>query len=88
LRNTPQTFARLLDGGDVIASYRAQWQYFVHCIHSGAAVKPGFADGRSALQIALTAVQSAHTGRPIRVVQAADAIAPLATPMPDTRIVG
>lgn len=79
LRNTPQTFARLLDGGDVIASYRAQWQYFVHCIHSGATAKPGFVDGRSALQIALAAVQSAHTGRPIRVVQAADAIAPLAT---------
>jgi len=88
LRNTPQTFARLLDGGDVIASYRAQWQHFAHAIHRGTTVKPGLAEGRSALQIALAAVQSAHTGRRIRVAQAADAIAPLATATPGTRIVG
>jgi len=88
LRNTPQTFARLLDGGDVIASYRAQWQHFAHAIHGGTTVKPGLVEGRSALQVALAAVQSAHTGRPIRVAQAADAIAPLATATSDTRIVG
>jgi predicted dehydrogenase len=88
LRNTPQTFARLLDGGDVIASYRAQWQHFAHAIRSGTTVKPDLAEGRTALQIALAAVQSAHAGHPIRVAQAADAIARLATATRDTRIVG
>jgi myo-inositol 2-dehydrogenase/D-chiro-inositol 1-dehydrogenase len=82
LRNVPQAVARLLDGGDVIASYRAQWQYFVDAIRNGVPIKPSFEDGRSALQIALAAVQSARTGRSVRVAEAADSIGPLAAAAP------
>ncbi|HEV2978370.1 MAG TPA: Gfo/Idh/MocA family oxidoreductase [Casimicrobiaceae bacterium] len=88
LRNVPQAFARLLDGGDVIVSYRAQWQHIVDAIRSGAPIKPSLEEGRSALQIALAAAQSARSGRPVRVAQAAGAIAPLATAAPGTSAAG
>ena len=87
LRNVPQSFARLFDGGDIIASYRAQWQHFVDAIRSGAPIQPSFEEGRSALQIALAAAQSARNGQPVRLAQAAGTIAPLATAAPGTSIV-
>ena len=82
LRNVPQAIARLLDGGDVIDSYRAQWQSFVDAIRNDMPIKPGFEDGRSALQIALAAMESARTGRSVRVAEAADAVVPLAAAGP------
>jgi len=88
LRNVPQAFARLLDGGDIIGSYRAQWQHFVDSIRSGAPIKPGFEDGHSALKIAVAAVQSARSGRPVSVAQAAGVIAPFARVPPGTGNVG
>ena len=88
LRNVPQSFARLFDGGDIIASYRAQWQHFVDAIRNGAPIKASFEEGRSALQIALAAVQSASNGQPVRLAQAAGTTAPLAAAAPDTSTVG
>jgi myo-inositol 2-dehydrogenase/D-chiro-inositol 1-dehydrogenase len=88
LRNVPQAFARLLDGGDIIASYRAQWQHFVDAIRSGAPITPGFEEGRSALQIAVAAAQSVRTGRAVGVAQAEGVIASLATVPPGTSRVG
>jgi predicted dehydrogenase len=84
LRNVPQAFDRLLEGGDIIASYRTQWQHFVDAIRSGAPITPGFEEGRSALQIAVAAVQSARNGRPVRVARGAGAIAPVAKVPPST----
>jgi predicted dehydrogenase len=72
LRNVPQAIARLLDGGDVIDSYRAQWQSFVDAIRNDVSITPGLQDGRSALQIALAAAESARTGRSVRVDEATD----------------
>ncbi len=78
LRNVPQAIARLLDGGDVIDSYRTQWQSFVDAIRNDMPIKPSFEEGRSALQIALAAMESARTGRSVRVAEAGDAVVPLA----------
>lgn len=73
LRNVPQAIARLLDGGDIVDSYRGQWQSFVDAVRNNTPIEPGLADGRSALQIALAAAQSARTGRAVTVDQATDA---------------
>jgi myo-inositol 2-dehydrogenase / D-chiro-inositol 1-dehydrogenase len=80
LRIVPQAAGRLLRGGDVIASYRAEWQHFIDVIRNGAPVQCGFEDARSALQITLAAIESASCGQPVRVARAAGAIAPLAAP--------
>ena len=88
LRNVPQAFGRLLDGGDIIASYRAQWQHFADAIRNGAPIEPGFEAGRSALQIALAAEKSARDGRPVRIAEAAGAIASLAATAPGTGTIG
>jgi myo-inositol 2-dehydrogenase/D-chiro-inositol 1-dehydrogenase len=72
LRSVPQAIPRLLDGGDIIDSYRRQWQSFVDAIRNNTPIEPALEDGRSALRIALAAAQSARTGRAVRVNEATD----------------
>jgi len=88
LRNVPQAIARLLDGGDIIDSYRSQWQSFVDAVRNNAPIKPDLEDGRSALQIALAAAQSARGGRSVRVDEATDPIVSLAAIAPGISSVG
>jgi len=72
LRNVPQAIVRLLYGSDITDSYRTQWQSFVEAIQNNIPIKPRLEDGRSALQIALAAAQSARSGRSVRVDEATD----------------
>ena len=88
LRNVPQAIARLLDGGDIIDSYRGQWQAFVDAVRNNIPIKPGLADGRSALQIAFAAAQSARTGRRSEWMKQADATASLTAITPSISTVG
>jgi predicted dehydrogenase len=88
LRHVPQAIVRLLHGGDVIDSYRVQWQSFADAIRNTTPIKPGLEDGRTALQIALAAAQSARSGRSVRVDEATDPIVSLTAVSPGASTVG
>jgi predicted dehydrogenase len=63
-------------GGHYADAYREQWIGFLGAIESGKPAGASFADGREATRVALAATQSAGAGRPVRVAECADAIAP------------
>ncbi|MBN1285144.1 MAG: inositol 2-dehydrogenase [Anaerolineae bacterium] len=48
-------------------AYTAQIEHFIGCIRTGAPPRVGVADARAALQAALAATRSQHTGRVVRV---------------------
>lgn len=48
-------------------AYRAELDHFVCCVETGAAPLSGFAEGREALRLADAALESARTGRAVRV---------------------
>lgn len=76
-RNLPQAALLRRQGGDVVNSYRAEWQHFIDAIRNDTPVQCSFEDARSALHIALATVESAAHGQPVRVAQAARAITPI-----------
>jgi predicted dehydrogenase len=86
-RKLPQAAARLRRGGDIGASYRAQWQHFIDAIRNDTPIQSDFEQARHALQVTLAAVESNSCGRPVRVAQAAQANTPLIAAAPN-RIVG
>ncbi len=88
VRSAPQAARALRRGGDVISSYRAEWQHFIDAIRIGTPVQPNLEDARGALQVVLAAMQSASCGRPVRVAHAARAITPSTAAAPPGRIVG
>ena len=49
------------------AAYRAELDAFVTAIDTGSAVRPDFADGLSALELAYAATESARTGRSVQL---------------------
>ncbi len=61
-------------GGDYAGAFRAQWQHFVSAIQRDLPVETSLADGRRAVQVAIAAVQSASTGKPVQVSRAARSI--------------
>ena len=69
LRNAPRAVEQLLHGGDVIASYRAEWRHFIEAIRNNAPVQGNLEDGRRAVRVTLAAVDSASSGQPIRLAQ-------------------
>ena len=88
LRNAPQLASGWRQGGDVIASYRAEWQHFIDSIRKDTRVQCSVEDARSALQVALATVESASCGQPVRVAHAARAITPIASATRMGRSVG
>jgi len=73
----PQRISQGRYGGDYNASFRAQWQHFIECIQRDTPVECTLEDGRRALQVALAAVQSANTGRAVKVAEAPREILPV-----------
>jgi myo-inositol 2-dehydrogenase/D-chiro-inositol 1-dehydrogenase len=71
LTDLPRAALGARQGGDFIASYRAEWQYFIDCIRGGLPVDCSLADGRRALQVILAAMESASLGKPVKVADAA-----------------
>jgi len=67
LRLLPTGLGNLRRGGEFRTSYRDEWQHFVNAIKTGGPVGCSLEDGRAALQTALAAVESAVTGRPVRL---------------------
>jgi len=76
-RTIPQAAMSWRQDGDVIASYRAQWQHFIDAIRNDTAIDCTFDEARRALLVALATVESASHGQAVRVAQAAGTIAPL-----------
>src|SRR3954469_14911905 len=48
-------------------AYRAEIDHFISCVETGATPLAGFADGRAALALADAALESARTGRSVRL---------------------
>jgi myo-inositol 2-dehydrogenase / D-chiro-inositol 1-dehydrogenase len=48
-------------------AYTAELAAFADCVRSGAAAEPSGADARAALAIALAAIRSVDTSRPVRL---------------------
>jgi myo-inositol 2-dehydrogenase/D-chiro-inositol 1-dehydrogenase len=57
-------------GGELLASYRAEWEHFLDAIRTGSPLRCTLDDGVEALRIALAAAESAETGRPVTVAEA------------------
>lgn len=60
----------LRQGGDWAACYRAEWRHFLRSIERDTPVGCTLEDGRSAVAVALAAIESAASGRPAAVSQA------------------
>ncbi len=71
LRLLPTALRNLRQGGDFKISYRTQWEHFLDAIRTDGPVGCTLEDGRAALQTALAAVESAASGRPVRLRSAA-----------------
>jgi predicted dehydrogenase len=56
-------------GGDYVASYRAEWEHFINAIQRGLPIESTLEDGKAALEIVLAAVDSLALGRPARLAQ-------------------
>lgn len=52
-------------GGEIFASYHAQWRHFHDCIRAGSPVGCTVEDGRRAVVLAIAATESSLTGHPI-----------------------
>ena len=77
LRDLPKAVSSIRNGGEFIASYRAEWQHFIHAIRNNAQVECTLEDGMRAVQVVLAATQSASLGKPVKVAHAARKITPV-----------
>jgi len=69
VRELPQAALKWFEGGNYIASYRAEWRHFIDCIKKGTPVECTLDDGRCALRVALAAVDSTLFREPVRIGQ-------------------
>jgi len=67
-------FSRLPDGlraasgkGVFLDSFRCQWRHFLSCIRGNNPAVPGLIEGRRSLAVALAGIQSAESGRVVRI---------------------
>jgi myo-inositol 2-dehydrogenase/D-chiro-inositol 1-dehydrogenase len=88
VKNAPYAASQWYRGGDMIASYRGEWQHFIDAIRNDTPIQGSLEAGRSALQVALAAVESAACGQPLRVARAPRALTPMGTAARAGRSVG
>lgn len=77
LKNLPKAVSAIRNGGEFMASYRAEWQYFIHAIRNDSHAECTLEDGMYAVKIALAATQSASLGKPVKVAHAPRKITPV-----------
>jgi predicted dehydrogenase len=70
LKEIPTGLRQARRGGDYETSYRTMWRHFLDAIHSDTPVECTLEDGRRSLQVALAAVESASTGKTVKVANA------------------
>jgi myo-inositol 2-dehydrogenase/D-chiro-inositol 1-dehydrogenase len=61
----PRMMHRIRIGGEIFASYDAQWRHFLQCIQTGRSVSCSVQDGKRAVELAVAATESLFTGQPI-----------------------
>jgi predicted dehydrogenase len=69
IRTFPSRARRALQGGDSVLSYREEWRHFIQCIREDLTPECSLEDGRRALQVALSAIESVSGGAPVRVAR-------------------
>ncbi|MCI0453751.1 MAG: Gfo/Idh/MocA family oxidoreductase [Candidatus Dadabacteria bacterium] len=67
LKDFPEAFSVMLNGGDFLMTYHSEWQYFIDSIQNDTKIECTLEEGRRALQIALAAIESSSLGKPVRV---------------------
>jgi len=67
LKELPRGLKNLLQGGDFVGSYRAEWRHFIDAIRHGTNVECTLEDGWRALEVVLAAIDSSVVGRPVMV---------------------
>ena len=72
----PQAARNLRQGGDFVASYRAEWRHFLDSIRQDTPVECTLEDGRAALAVTLAALESVSLGRSVRVSKEPAWVAP------------
>jgi myo-inositol 2-dehydrogenase / D-chiro-inositol 1-dehydrogenase len=65
----PRILSRIRLGGEIFASYDAQWRHFLDCVQSGAPVACSLQDGKRAVELAVAATESLLTGQSISLKQ-------------------
>ncbi len=68
LKDLPAGIAIMRQGGDYKISYRREWQHFINAIRHDLPVNCSLEDGRATVQIVLAAIESASTGKPVKLV--------------------
>jgi myo-inositol 2-dehydrogenase / D-chiro-inositol 1-dehydrogenase len=81
LKELPQGALKMRQGGDYVASYRAEWRHLIDSILRGTPVECTLEDGRRALQVVLAALSSASVGKPVKIAHAPRKITPTASDM-------
>jgi predicted dehydrogenase len=77
LRELPRGLWTMRHGGDYRLSFRGLWRHFLDAIRNDAPVGATLEDGRRAVQVVLAAAESASSGQPVVVGQAARYVQPL-----------
>jgi predicted dehydrogenase len=67
VQELPQAILRLRHGGEWLLSYREEWRHFLASIRQSSPAGCSLEDGRRALAVALAAMESASTGRSVKV---------------------
>jgi predicted dehydrogenase len=70
MKELPQAIIQSRYGGDLRASFRAEWKHFIDCIRQDKPLECTLEDGRRALQVALAALKAASSGEPVKVAEA------------------
>jgi predicted dehydrogenase len=70
LAGLPRAASSIRRGGDFKASFQGEWHHFAGAIRHDEEVECGFEDGREVTRIMLAVLESAQTGRPVRVADA------------------
>ncbi|MEO8485099.1 MAG: Gfo/Idh/MocA family oxidoreductase [Betaproteobacteria bacterium] len=69
VRALPKALRDAREGGAWLRSYADAWRHFAAAIRDDVSVSPTLEDGRSALAVVLAAIESASSGRSVRVAR-------------------
>ncbi|HET9882894.1 MAG TPA: Gfo/Idh/MocA family oxidoreductase, partial [Candidatus Binatia bacterium] len=66
-KELPRALCKMRQGGDFIASYRAEWSHFSDVIRRNIPLECTLEDGVQALRVVLAAARSASTKQPVKL---------------------
>lgn len=69
LKELPHGAWRMHQGGDFVASYRAEWRHFIEALQCGGPVGCTLEDGRRALEVVVAALELAALRRSVQVAR-------------------